>query len=69
MGNPTSVEQKGNELEKEAPFPLTDVDKWVLSQNDADWHFHNWDELREIVGKQPVTFPSQVQLLVCCLSP
>ena len=50
MGEHTSVEQQGNQLEKEAPFPLTDVDKWVLSQNDEDFHLHDWNELKEIIG-------------------
>lgn len=50
MGEQTSIEQQGNQLEKEAPFPLTDVDKWVLSQNDEDFHLHSWDELKEIIG-------------------
>jgi len=50
MGDQTSVEKQGKELEKEAPFPLTDVDKWILSQNDEDFHLHNWDELKEIIA-------------------
>lgn len=36
--------------EKEAPFPLTKVDKWVLSQTDDEYTPHTWDELREIIG-------------------
>lgn len=36
--------------EKEAPFPLTKVDKWVLSQTDHEYTPHTWDELREIIG-------------------
>ncbi len=50
MGGQTSVEQQDRELEKEVPFPLTAVDKWVLSQNDEDFHLHNWEELKEIIG-------------------
>jgi hypothetical protein len=57
MGEQTSVEQQGRELEKEAPFPLTDVDKWVLSQKDEDFHLHNWDELRGIIGEQQAVSP------------
>ncbi|KAL1867751.1 hypothetical protein VTK73DRAFT_4013 [Phialemonium thermophilum] len=34
---------------EEAPFPLTDVDKWVLSQTDEEFKYHNWDELRQII--------------------
>ncbi len=40
----------GKKLEEEAPFPLTEVDKWVLSQTDEEFHLHSWDELREIIG-------------------
>lgn len=41
------VEKAGND----APFPLTDVDRWVLSQTDEEFKYHNWDELREIIGE------------------
>ncbi|TLS22962.1 uncharacterized protein PpBr36_05868 [Pyricularia pennisetigena] len=41
MGEPVKIE--------EAPFPLTDVDKWVLSQTDEEFKYHDWDELREII--------------------
>jgi hypothetical protein len=36
---------------KDSPFPLTDTDKWVLSQTDEEFHLHDWDELKEIIGK------------------
>ena len=35
---------------EEPPFPLTDVDKWVLSQTDEEFKYHDWTELREIIG-------------------
>jgi hypothetical protein len=35
---------------EEAPFPLTDVDRWVLSQTDEEFKRHDWDELRTIIG-------------------
>ncbi|KAG4442408.1 hypothetical protein IFR05_002110 [Cadophora sp. M221] len=41
---------KGEIVEEDAPFPLTEVDKWVLSQTDEEFHLHNWDELREIIA-------------------
>ncbi|KAL8388582.1 hypothetical protein RB595_009075 [Gaeumannomyces hyphopodioides] len=34
---------------EDAPFPLTDIDKWVLSQTDEEFKYHDWDELREII--------------------
>lgn len=37
---------------EEAPFPLTDVDKWVLSQTDEEFKKHGWEELKEIIGKR-----------------
>lgn len=40
----------GDKADQEPPFPLTDVDKWVLSQTDEEFKRHNWDELREILG-------------------
>ena len=46
MGGNRSTEEK-----EEAPFPLTDTDKWVLSQTDEEFQLHNWDELKEIIGK------------------
>jgi hypothetical protein len=58
MGDLTTVGEIGKELEKEAPFPLTDTDKWVLSQNDEDFHLHTWDELREIIGKEGFWLPT-----------
>ncbi|KAK1239136.1 hypothetical protein MKX08_006197 [Trichoderma sp. CBMAI-0020] len=33
----------------DAPFPLTEVDKWVLSQSDEDYKLHDWDDLRQII--------------------
>ena len=53
-GDPKSAEQQDSV--RDAPFPLTDVDKWVLSQNDEDFHLHNWNELKEIIGEQKATF-------------
>lgn len=37
---------------EDAPFPLTDVDKWVLSQTDEEFKKHGWEELKEIIGKK-----------------
>ncbi|KAI3338965.1 hypothetical protein F4824DRAFT_66184 [Ustulina deusta] len=35
----------------EAPFPLTEVDKWVLSLTDDEFHCHDWEELKKIIGE------------------
>ena len=38
-------------LAEEYPFPLTELDKQVLSQTDEEYEKHSWKELKEIVGK------------------
>jgi hypothetical protein len=50
MGD-SDVKPRAEELEKEPPFPLTEVDKWVLSQTDEEFHLHDWDDLRVIIGR------------------
>jgi hypothetical protein len=39
----------GENAKEEAPFPLTDVDRWVLSQTDKEFTYHGWEELRELI--------------------
>ncbi|KAI1281314.1 hypothetical protein F5Y07DRAFT_293143 [Xylaria sp. FL0933] len=34
----------------EAPFPLTEVDKYVLSLTDDEFHYHDWEDLKKIIG-------------------
>ncbi|KAG6033641.1 hypothetical protein E4U41_006850 [Claviceps citrina] len=34
----------------EAPFPLTDMDRWVLSQTDEEFEKHDWEDLEQIIG-------------------
>ncbi|KAI1085779.1 hypothetical protein F5B20DRAFT_17710 [Whalleya microplaca] len=36
---------------EEAPFPLTDVDKWVLSLTDEEFHYHDWEDMKKIIGE------------------
>ncbi|KAL3425045.1 hypothetical protein PVAG01_04326 [Phlyctema vagabunda] len=36
-------------LNEEAPFPLTDTDRWILSLTDEEFHHHTWDELKHII--------------------
>lgn len=40
----------GDNIE-EPPFPLTDVDKWILSLTDEQYKYHDWEDLRNIVSK------------------
>lgn len=35
---------------EESPFPLTEVDKWVLSQTDEEFQLHTWEELKDVIG-------------------
>lgn len=39
----------------DAPFPLTEVDKWVLAQSDEDYELHDWEDLRHIIGEWTCT--------------
>lgn len=43
----------GSAGKEEPPFPLTEVDKWVLSQTDEEYKYHDWEELRQIIGEAP----------------
>lgn len=44
------VSAPGHVDAEDSPFPLTETDRWVLSQKDEDFHLHDWDELRHIIG-------------------
>lgn len=44
-----------NAKDEAAPFPLTDVDKWVLSQTDDEFTYHTWDELRQLIRRTTMT--------------
>lgn len=45
------VGAKKNGVHEDSPFPLTDTDRWVLSQTDEEFHLHDWEELKEIIGE------------------
>ncbi|OTB06881.1 hypothetical protein M426DRAFT_100017 [Hypoxylon sp. CI-4A] len=34
---------------EDAPFPLTDVDKWVLSLTDDEYQYHDWEDMKKII--------------------
>ncbi|KAI1393544.1 uncharacterized protein F4822DRAFT_384980 [Hypoxylon trugodes] len=36
---------------EDAPFPLTEVDKWVLSLTDEEYQYHDWEEMKKIIGE------------------
>lgn len=36
---------------QDPPFPLTETDKYVLSQTDEEYRYHTWEELEEIISE------------------
>ncbi|GJN66638.1 hypothetical protein VFPFJ_01235 [Purpureocillium lilacinum] len=46
MGDDVDREPNGS---GESPFPLTAVDKWILSQTDEEFKLHDWEDLRQII--------------------
>lgn len=32
------------------PFPLSEIDKWVLSLTDEEFHLQTWEDLKKIIG-------------------
>ncbi|EKD21305.1 hypothetical protein MBM_00418 [Drepanopeziza brunnea f. sp. 'multigermtubi' MB_m1] len=49
--NHETIEGEGKRGGEEAPFPLTDIDRWVLAQTDEEFHLHDWEELKGIVAR------------------
>lgn len=52
METSSSIPEKVDEspVEPAASFPLNETDLCVLGQTDEEFHFHDWEELREIIG-------------------
>ncbi|UNI21455.1 hypothetical protein JDV02_007444 [Purpureocillium takamizusanense] len=40
---------RGPDAPEESPFPLTAVDKWILSQTDEEFKLHDWEDLKQII--------------------
>ncbi|KAI1105933.1 hypothetical protein F4804DRAFT_90619 [Jackrogersella minutella] len=36
---------------EDAPFPLTEVDKWVLSLTDDEYQYHDWESVKKIIDE------------------
>lgn len=49
MGDAKSNET--SQITEDAAFPLTAIDRWVLSQTDEEFHLHDWNELKDIIGR------------------
>lgn len=32
------------------PFPLTDLDREILAQTDEEYQYHDWEELKYLLG-------------------
>jgi hypothetical protein len=41
----------GSTQDHPAPFNLTEVDRQVLAQTDEEFAYHDWEELKDIVGE------------------
>jgi len=39
----------------DAPFPLTDADRWVLSLTDEQFPCHDWADMADIIRTTPIT--------------
>jgi hypothetical protein len=52
-----------NSKVEEAPFPLTDIDKWVLSLSDEEYQYHTWDELRDIIVRHVLRVDDVLELI------
>lgn len=51
METTTDVTTAPAGLEEESPFPLTETDKWVLSQTDEEFKLHDWEDLKITIGE------------------
>ncbi|KAI0382898.1 hypothetical protein F5Y04DRAFT_251324 [Hypomontagnella monticulosa] len=36
---------------EDAPFPLTEVDKWILSLTDEEYTYHDWEDVKKIIAE------------------
>lgn len=50
---------KGATVPEETPFPLTEIDRFVLSQTDDEFKKHDWEDLTKSIGGQPCQLLSQ----------
>ena len=39
------------DLKEEPPFPLTDTDRYVLSITDEEYKYHDWADLKQVIGE------------------
>ncbi|KAK7970278.1 hypothetical protein PG996_001288 [Apiospora saccharicola] len=36
---------------QDAPFPLTEVDRWILSLTDEQYTYHDWEDMKKVIGE------------------
>lgn len=51
MGDQGNVAQEGAVAAENSPFPLTDLDRRVLSQTDEEYVKHGWQDLKRVIGE------------------
>lgn len=50
MGDKADLVMAGVHAAEESPFPLTDLDRKVLSQTDEEYVKHDWEDLKRTIG-------------------
>lgn len=45
------LSRNGRNDHEALPFNLTDLDREVLSQTDEEFVYHDWEEMKQIVGR------------------
>jgi hypothetical protein len=43
--------------EVEYPFPLTDLDRHILSLTDEEYIYHDWEDLKNLISRPPPCNP------------
>lgn len=50
MGDKGGAVNAGVKAAEDSPFPLTDLDRKVLSQTDEEYVKHDWEDLKRVIG-------------------
>lgn len=51
MGDKGDAVKEGLKAAEESPFPLTELDRMVLSQTDEEYVKHDWEDLKRVIGE------------------
>lgn len=52
------------DVQEESPFPLTDVDRWVLSQTDEEFQLQTWGMTKELVSMYSLIFVQNIDVSI-----